>query len=79
MRLDILPLNTPATIAEIDWPSLGTAAARRLKAFGFEDGANIEALHFGGIIAQDPIAVRIGRMTIALRREQAASITVTPQ
>lgn len=78
MRLDILPLNTPATIIQIDWAMVGDAAARRLRAFGFEGGAKIEALHFGGIIAQDPIAFRIGRMTIALRRTQAAAIMVVP-
>jgi ferrous iron transport protein A len=78
LRLDTLPLNTPATITQIDWGVVGGTAARRLKAFGFEAGAHVEALHFGGIIAQDPIAFRIGRMTIALRRAQAAAITVTP-
>ena len=78
LRLDHLPLNTPATIAGIDWSALGEAAARRLKAFGFEDGAAVEALHFGGMIARDPIAFRIGRMTVALRRVQAAAVTVAP-
>ena len=78
MRLDQLPLNVPATIAEIDWAGLGETAGRRLKAFGFEDGAAVEALHFGGMIARDPIAFRIGRMTVALRRVQAAAVTVAP-
>ena len=78
MRLDTLPPDTPATIARIDWVALESAAARRLKAFGFEDGAKIETLHFGGIVAKDPIAFRIGRMTIALRRAQAANVIVTP-
>ena len=78
MRLDTLPPDTPATIAQIDWAGLGGVAARRLRAFGFEDGAKIETLHFGGIIAKDPISFRIGRMTIALRREQAANVIVTP-
>jgi ferrous iron transport protein A len=78
LRLDTLPLNRPAVITEIDWDVVGEVAARRLLAFGFENGANIEALHFGGIIARDPIAFRIGRMTIALRRAQAAAITVSP-
>ena len=76
MRLDDLPLNSPATIANIDWAALGDTASRRLRAFGFEDGAAIEALHFGGGFAQDPIALRIGRMTIAVRRVQAAAIEV---
>jgi ferrous iron transport protein A len=78
LRLDTLPLNTPATITQIDWGVVGETAARRLKAFGFEDGVGIEALYYGGMIARDPIAFRIGRMTIALRRAQAAAISVTP-
>jgi ferrous iron transport protein A len=77
LRLDTLPLNTPATITQIDWALMGESAARRLKAFGFEHGVAIEALHFGGMIAQDPIAFRIGRMTVALRRAQAAAVKVT--
>lgn len=64
-------------IAQIDWTALSSAAATRLRAFGFEDGAKIETLHFGGIFAKDPISFRIGRMTIALRRDQAARVTVT--
>lgn len=76
MRLDDLPLKTPATISVIDWAALGDVAARRLKCFGFDDGVGIEALHFGGMIARDPIAFRIGRMTVALRRVQARAVTV---
>jgi ferrous iron transport protein A len=78
LRLDTLPPNIPATIAQINWSALSSTAAKRLKAFGFEDGAKIEILHFGGIVAKDPIAFRIGRMTIALRRDQAACVTVIP-
>lgn len=78
MRLDTLPLNLPAVITGIDWDMVGETAARRLRAFGFENGVSIEALHHGGMIARDPIAFRIGRMTIALRRAQAAAISVTP-
>jgi ferrous iron transport protein A len=77
LRLDTLPCNTPAIVTHIDWAALNSTAATRLRAFGFEDGAKIEALHFGGIVAKDPISFRIGRMTIALRRDQAASVTVT--
>lgn len=78
MRLDTLPLNMPAMITEIDWGAVGETAARRLRAFGFENGMDIEALYYGGIIAKDPIAFRIGRMTIALRRTQASAISVKP-
>ncbi|MFS0737957.1 FeoA family protein [Sphingomonas sp. 1P06PA] len=75
MQLDQLPLRTPAAIAEIDWRLLDQAAARRLRELGFDDGVEVELLHraaFGG----DPLAIRIGRMTLAIRRAQARAIRV---
>jgi len=75
VRLDDLPLNTPAMIAQIDRLALGESAARRLEAFGFVPGAQVEAIHAG--VAMGPLALRIGRMTIALRRDQAAAVDVT--
>ncbi|MBL0002299.1 MAG: ferrous iron transport protein A [Sphingomonadales bacterium] len=78
MRLDELPLNKPATIAHIGWESLDAGAARRLRALGFDEGLTIEALHHGGLISHDPIACRIGRMTVAIRRIHASVIDVSP-
>lgn len=78
MRLDELPLNQPATIAHIRWDSLEAGAARRLRALGFDEGLTVEALHRGGLVARDPIACRIGRMTVAIRRIHAALIDVAP-
>ncbi len=75
MRLDELPLRRPATVSTIDWTALRPAEARRLRELGFDQGVTIEALHVGPI-GRDPIACRIGRMTIALRRALAASIHV---
>lgn len=74
MRLDNLPLNTPANITQIDWLALGEAGARRLKGFGFEPGIAIESIHTA--LGKGPIALRIGRMTVALRRDQAAAVSV---
>jgi ferrous iron transport protein A len=78
VRLDELPLNKPATIAHIGWESLDAGAARRLRALGFDEGLTIEALHHGGLISHDPIACRIGRMTVAIRRIHASVIDVSP-
>lgn len=75
MRLDQLPLNRPARVSAIAWDDLAESAARRLRELGFDEGVAIEAVHqapFG----KDPIACRVGRMTIALRRAQAHAITV---
>lgn len=77
MRLDELPLDQPAIITGIDWAMLGEGSARRLRALGFETGVMVEALHKGVFWWRDPIAIRVGRMTIALRKAQAAAIAVS--
>ena len=75
LRLDQLPYRTPATVIGIDWPSLTPAEAQRLRNFGLDEGVRIEALH-GGPIGRDPLAVRIGRMMIAIRRAHAQAVEV---
>lgn len=75
MRLDQLPHRTPASIAEIDWAALDSSDSRRLRNLGLDDGVEVETLHeapFG----KDPIALRVGRMTVAIRRAQARAVTV---
>jgi ferrous iron transport protein A len=73
LRLDQLPPDATACIASVDWAALAPAEARRLRELGVDEGVEVAALHhapFGG----DPIACRIGRMTVALRRRTAAAI-----
>jgi len=77
VSLDKLPFHKPAAIAEIDWASLGQSDGRRLRNLGFDEGVAVEALH-GAPLGRDPLAVRIGRMTVAIRRAQARAITVEP-
>ncbi len=48
---------------------------RRLLEMGFVEGALIEVLH-EGLFGKDPIAVRIDDMRVALRRREAAAVTV---
>jgi ferrous iron transport protein A len=51
---------------------------RRLLELGFVEGAHIELLHegpFGG----DPIALKVDDMRVALRRQEAASISLQPE
>ena len=76
MRLDQLPLRTASRIATIDWDGLDPREARRLRELGFDDGVAIEALHRGAM--QGPLACRVGRMIVALRRTVAASVIVEP-
>lgn len=74
MQLDQLPLNRHATVRTIDWASMPDGEGHRLRSLGLEEGVGIEALHKGILLWKDPIAVRVGRMTIALRRQVAAAI-----
>jgi ferrous iron transport protein A len=78
LRLDELPARRPARIAGIDWSMLRTKEAQRLRELGFDEGVGIEALHRGPF-GSDPIACRVGRMTVAIRRAHAAAVTVTPE
>ena len=77
LRLDMLPMRTSATISAIDWSVLGTADERRLRNLGFDDGVAVEPLH-AAPVSHDPIAMRVGRMTVAIRRSHARAMTVQP-
>jgi ferrous iron transport protein A len=48
---------------------------RRLLEFGFVEGARIELVHQGSI-GRDPIALKVDEMCVALRRREAASLTI---
>ncbi len=77
LTLEHLPTRQSATVAAIDWARLAEPEARRLRELGFDEGVGVEVLHrarLGG----GPIACRIGRMTVALRRVVAGTIHVRP-
>ena len=74
MQLDHLPLNRAAVIRAIDWDVLPDQEGHRLRSLGFEPGVTIEAMHKGILMWRDPLAVRVGRMTVALRTNVAATI-----
>ncbi len=73
--LDQLPFRAPATVTAIDWSRLPEPDARRLRNLGFDEGVRVESLH-GAPFGRDPLAVRIGRMMIAMRRAQAQAVSV---
>lgn len=64
-------------MAGVDWDRLAEPEARRLRELGLDEGVEVELLHRSGIFG-GPLACRIGRMTVALRRHVAAAIHVTP-
>ena len=76
MRLTELPLRQPAFVDSIDWNILSEAEGQRLREFGLCEGASIEPLHRAGFFGRGALACRIGRMTIAMRRNHAQAITV---
>ena len=75
LSLEQLPQRQRAVVSGIEWTRLAEPEARRLRELGFDEGVRVEVLHrarLGG----GPIACRIGRMTVALRRPVAAAILV---
>ncbi|QNA85783.1 ferrous iron transport protein A [Sphingomonas sp. So64.6b] len=77
ISLESLPRGQRATVAGIDWQGLSIPEARRLRELGFDEGVGIEVLHRSPL-GQGPMACRIGRMTVALRRAVAGTIHVAP-
>ncbi|QDX27266.1 ferrous iron transport protein A [Sphingomonas suaedae] len=67
--------NVPGTVASIDWDALAPHEARRLREFGLDEGVEVELIKPGGWMG-GPAAVRIGRMTVALRRHVAEAIRI---
>lgn len=78
--LDKLQVGDSALVTEVSENIIASAKSsfdvvRRLKELGFVKGESVKILHrgyFGG----EPLAVRIGQSTFALRRFEAALIGV---
>ena len=78
VTLDQLPTDHPATLGRIDWAALDARESRRLRELGFDEGAHVVILHKAGLVAHDPIAVKIGRMTVAIRAQHASAMQIAP-
>jgi ferrous iron transport protein A len=61
-------------VSAIEWDRLELPQAKRLRELGFDEGVQVEVLHRSG----GPVACRIGRMTVAIRRAVAAVVHVSP-
>lgn len=64
-------------VSDVAWDSLSVPEARRLRELGLDEGVEVELLHRAGMLG-GPIACRIGRMTVALRRHVANAVHVHP-
>lgn len=76
MTLDVLDSGIPARIVAVDWAGLAEDEGKRLKALGVDEGAEIAVVHRGVFGGRDPLALRLGNMTIAIRRIHARAIEV---
>jgi ferrous iron transport protein A len=76
MTLALLPIGQRARIVAIDRSVLVEEEAQRLQALGIDVGAQVAIAHRGIFAGRDPIALLIGRMTVALRRAHARAMTV---
>jgi len=76
MTLDLLPLGQSARITVVDWTQLVDEEAQRLRALGLDAGAKVCVAHRGVFAGGDPLAITVGRMTVALRRVHARAMRV---
>ena len=77
LPLDQLKVGLRAQISAIEWSALDKSDASRLRNFGFDEGVTVEPLHLGPF-GKDPLAIRVGRMTVAIRRKHARAVRVIP-
>jgi ferrous iron transport protein A len=76
MTLDILPIGQRARIVAVDWSALVEEEAARLQALGLDEGARVAVSHRGVFGGADPIAIMVGRMSVAVRRAHARAMQV---
>jgi ferrous iron transport protein A len=73
--LDTLPLDQPHLITEVSAPAHAPEWARWLEELGFIPGERVTLLT-RGMPGGDPLVVRVGQSTFALRRAEAACVRV---
>ncbi|MXO75051.1 ferrous iron transport protein A [Altererythrobacter aerius] len=78
MTLEGLERGHRARIVAIDWSRLPREDAARLRALGLDEGARVAVAHRGVLGGRDPLAVMVGRMTVAVRRVHAAAMEIEP-
>lgn len=76
ITLDRLPVGRQARIVSVDWSRLVDEEAQRLRALGIDEGARVSVSYRGIFGGRDPLAVIVGRMTVALRRAHAVAMRV---
>ncbi len=78
MKLSELPPFAPATVVAVADVAANDAIGRRLRELGFVDGEYVKVVGRGPIGA-DPLLVQVGFTRFALRKAEAARVTVLPE
>ena len=79
LRLDLLPERRWATVSDVTVPTAGVdrELVLRLVELGFVPGERVRIVA-EGIGGREPMAVRVGHTTFALRHHEASFIIVEP-
>ncbi len=79
ISLDRLPRNTAATIVAVAQPAddHDRSLVLRMSEIGFVPGEQVRIVAHG-FLGREPLAVRVGRSTFALRSHEAALVQVRP-
>lgn len=76
-RLDQAPLGRPFAVRQVNPDSASPERARQLEEIGFYPGEPVMVMT-RGFPGGDPLVVRIGQSTFALRCAEAACVEVVP-
>jgi ferrous iron transport protein A len=81
IQLDALAVGRSATVVHVtpgDTSDDGAHLARRLMELGFVPGEKIRMLK-RGMPGGEPLAIKVGNATFALRRFEAALVSIQPE
>ena len=81
ITLDVLAVGASATVVHVaagDVTDDGVSLSRRLMELGFVPGEKIRMLK-RGMPGGEPLAIRVGNSTFALRRFEAALVSIQPE
>lgn len=75
VRLSELPKGAPAVVERVDDAHAADPIAQRLRDLGFVDGESVRVVAVGPM-GGDPVLIQIGFTRFALRRAEAARVSV---
>lgn len=76
VTLDQLSMQQSAIITAINWTAMSENEGARIRDLGLDEGVEVTKLYKGMFGFEDPIALKVGRMMIAIRKSHASAISV---